>query len=100
MTGSDSRPEATDQHLPALAPRDIVNKAKGHSDRAKQRFSGTSAGRYWSRLSATDFMTKAMTLAAILLLCAFPFLIVASALTNQSVVYGLVRRLGLDDQAA
>jgi membrane protein len=100
MTGSESRPDVTDQHLPEQTPRHLVNKAKRQSDRAKQRFSGTSAGRYWSRLSATDFMTKAMTLAAILLLCAFPFFIVAAALTNQSVVYGLVRRLGLDHQAA
>ena len=45
-------------------------------------------------------MTKAITLAAILLLCAFPFIIVAEALTGRSIVTTLTRRLGLDPKAA
>jgi membrane protein len=66
------------------------------------RYKGSGVDRYWTRLTATDFMTKAMTLAAILLLCAFPFVIVLSALTGQSshVIEDLSKRLGLDPQAS
>jgi membrane protein len=93
MATSEPQAEAASRTHLLQSPRNAVN-------RTKERYSGSFADRFWIRLSATDFMTKAMILAAILLLCAFPFLIVASALTHQSLVYGLVRRLGLDHQAA
>ena len=47
-----------------------------------------------------DFMNRGMLFAARLLLCFFPFLIVANALAGRSVTAGLTRRLGLNQQAA
>ncbi len=54
----------------------------------------------WNRLNAMDFINKGMLFAAILLLCFFPFIIVANALAGQSAVTGLVRHLGLNQEAA
>jgi membrane protein len=51
----------------------------------KERYSGSSAEYLWSRLDALDFMNQALVLAGTLLLCAFPFLLVASALAGRSV---------------
>ena len=45
-------------------------------------------------------MNQAMLLAATLLLCAVPFLLIASALAGRSVVSALTLRLGLNQQAA
>ena len=47
-----------------------------------------------------DFINKGMLFAAVLLLCFFPFIIVANAFAGQSAVTGLVRHLGLNQQAA
>jgi membrane protein len=47
-----------------------------------------------------DFINRGMLFAATLLLCFFPFLIVANALAGRSVATGLARRLGLNQQAA
>ncbi len=54
----------------------------------------------WNRLNAMDFINKGMLFGAILLLCFFPFIIVANALAGQSAVTGLIRHLGLNQQAA
>ncbi|WP_344660572.1 YhjD/YihY/BrkB family envelope integrity protein [Catenulispora subtropica] len=45
-------------------------------------------------------MNQAMLLAAILLLCAIPFMLIAAALAGRSAVSGLAVRLGLSQQAA
>ena len=47
-----------------------------------------------------DVINRGMLFAGVLLLCAFPFLIVLDALAGRSVVDGFSRRLGLDDAAA
>ncbi len=63
-------------------------------------YKGSSAEHLWSRLSALDFINKGMLFAAVLLLCFFPFIIVGNALAGQSAVTGLVRHLGLNQEAA
>ena len=63
-------------------------------------YTGSSAERLWSRLNDLDFINKGMLFAAVLLLCFFPFIIVGNALAGQSAVTGLVRHLGLNQQAA
>ena len=63
-------------------------------------YTDSSAEHLWSRLNDLDFMNKGMLFAAILLLCFFPFIIVGNALAGQSAVTGLVRHLGLNQQAA
>ncbi len=47
-----------------------------------------------------DFINRGMLFAATLLLCLFPFLIVANALAGRSAATGLARHLGLNKQAA
>jgi membrane protein len=66
----------------------------------KQKYSGSSADALWRRLNSADLMNQGMIFAGTLLLCAFPFLIVADALAGRSAVGGLGRRLGLDRRAA
>ena len=63
-------------------------------------YTGSSAEHLWNRLNALDFINKGMLFAAVLLLCFFPFIIVANALAGQSAVTGLIRHLGLNQQAA
>ena len=67
---------------------------------AKGKYAGSSAEHLWRRLDAMDFINRGMLFAATLLLCFFPFLIVANALAGRSVASGLARRLGLNQQAA
>ena len=66
----------------------------------KEKYSGSPADYLWRRLNSVDFMNQAMTLAATLLLCAVPFLIIVSALAGRSAAGELGRRLGLNHQAA
>src|SRR5215469_1087063 len=66
----------------------------------KQKYAGSVAEDLWRRLDAMDFINRGMQFAATLLLCFFPFLIVASALANRSVVNTLARHTGLNRQAA
>ena len=47
-----------------------------------------------------DFINRGLLFAATLLLCFFPFLIIANALAGRSAVSGLARHLGLNKQAA
>ena len=47
-----------------------------------------------------DFINRGMLTAAVLLLCFFPFLIIVNALAGQSAATGLIRHLGLNQQAA
>lgn len=70
------------------------------AEAGKERYAGSSAQDLWRRLEAADFLNRGMVCAATLLLCFFPLLIVASALTGRSTVSGLARRLGLNQQAA
>jgi hypothetical protein len=88
--------------LPSEAPgkHGIRDRARRGAELAKAKYSGSFAEHLWSRLGSLDFINRGMLLAAILLLCFFPFLIVANALAGHSAVTGLARRLGLDREAA
>src|SRR5215469_15462181 len=66
----------------------------------RAKYSGSWAEYLWHRLDAVDFMNQAMLLAATLLLCAVPFLLIATALSGRSAVNTLTLRLGLSKQAA
>jgi membrane protein len=67
---------------------------------AKEKYAGSSAEHLWQRLDAMDFINRGMLFAAALLLCFFPFIIVANALAGRSAANGLARHLGLNKQAA
>ena len=74
--------------------------AKGKTQVAKEKYAGSSAEHLWRRLDSMDFMNRGMLFAATLLLCFFPFFIVANALAGQSATTGLARHLGLNQQAS
>ena len=66
----------------------------------KAKYAGSWAESLWLRLDAVDFLNQAMLLAATLLLCFVPFLLIATALAGRSAVRTLTVRLGLNQQAA
>ena len=66
----------------------------------RQRFAGSLAEDLWRRLTAMDVLNRGMLFAATELLCLFPFLIVARAITDQSTTTDAIRRFGLDHDAA
>ena len=68
--------------------------------RGKAKYAGSVVEDLWRRLDAMDVINQGMLFAATLLLCFFPFLIVASALAGRPVVTTLARDTGLDRQAA
>ena len=68
--------------------------------RVRTRYVGSSAEHLLTRLNALDFINRGMLLAAVLLLCFFPFFITYDALAGRSAVQALVRHLGLNAQAA
>ena len=74
--------------------------AKGKIEAAKGKYAGSPAEHLWRRLDAMDFINRGMLFAATLLLCLFPFLIIANALAGRSAATGLARHLGLNQQAA
>ena len=80
--------------------RHRTEAAKGKIEAAKGKYAGSPAEHLWRRLDAMDFINRGMLFAATLLLCLFPFLIIANALAGRSAATGLARHLGLNQQAA
>jgi membrane protein len=60
----------------------------------------TTAGTFWSRLNAADFMNSSLQFAALAVVCLFPFLIIVSAESGGDARHALIARLGLDQKAA
>ncbi|HLN15424.1 MAG TPA: YhjD/YihY/BrkB family envelope integrity protein [Acidimicrobiales bacterium] len=89
---------------PSSAEDDGVGQPKGRiqrtSDNVRDKYTGSSAEHLFQRLGSVDVVNRGMLFAAILLLCFFPFLIVADALSGRSAVEGISRHLGLNHQAA
>jgi membrane protein len=67
---------------------------------SKEKYAGSMAEDLWRRLDAMEVVNQGMLFAATLLLCLFPFLIVASALAGRPLVNTLARYTGLNNQAA
>src|SRR4029453_18667224 len=65
-----------------------------------ERFEDSAAGKFWSQLSAADFMNSSFAFAALAVLSAFPLLAVSSAAIGGDVRKVIVARMGLDPQAA
>ena len=64
------------------------------------RVEATAAGKYWTQLTAVDFMNSSFAFAALAVLCAFPFLAVVLGATGGDVRDAIVARMGLNDEAA
>jgi membrane protein len=58
------------------------------------------AGRYWSQLTAVDFMNSSLAFAALAVVCGFPFLVVMHAAVGEDVRQAIVTRMGLNAEAA
>ncbi|WP_377267831.1 YhjD/YihY/BrkB family envelope integrity protein [Peterkaempfera sp. SMS 1(5)a] len=67
---------------------------------AARRLGSGEAGMVWNRLTAVDFFGNSFQLAALAILCFFPFLIVVTAAAGRDAVAVVVGWLGLDQQAA
>ena len=67
---------------------------------AAQRLRAGEPGRLWSRLNAVDFYGNSFQLAALAILCFFPFLIVVTAAAGRDAAAVVAGWLGLDRQAA
>jgi len=67
-------------------------------DRLTQ-FESSAAGRFWSQLSAADFMNSSFAFAALAVLSAFPLLAVSSSVIGGDIRKAIVARMGLNDQA-
>src|SRR5262245_56658863 len=63
------------------------------------RFEKSAAGRYWSQLSAADFMNSSFAFAALAVLSAFPLLAVSSTVIGGDIRQAIVARMGLNAQA-
>ena len=77
-----------------------VRHARRAAEWGQAKYAGSWAESLWHRLDVVDFMNQAMLLAATLLLCAVPFLLVMAALAGRSIVPELSWRLGLSRPAA
>lgn len=67
---------------------------------AAARFAGSSAEHLWRRLTALDFINRAMLFASVLFLCAVPSVIVLQALVGHNATTAAIRRFGLSHDAA
>ncbi|MEU6239377.1 YhjD/YihY/BrkB family envelope integrity protein, partial [Kitasatospora sp. NPDC047058] len=77
-----------------------ARRVRRAADWGQAKYTGSWAEYLWHRLDAVDFLSQAMLLAATLLLCAFPFMIIVTALLGRSVVSTLGLRLGLNHEAS
>jgi uncharacterized BrkB/YihY/UPF0761 family membrane protein len=64
-----------------------------------ERFEKSAAGRYWSHLSAADFMNSSFAFSALAVLSAFPLLAVSSSVIGGDIRKAIVARMGLNAQA-
>jgi membrane protein len=60
----------------------------------------TTAGTFWSKLNAVDFMNSSLQFAVLGVLCLFPFVFFVSAESGGDARRALIARLGLDQKAA
>jgi membrane protein len=80
--------------------REEARRVLDEEHRVADRVKASTPGRIWSRLNAIDFMNSSMQFAALGVLCLFPFLVIVAAETGGDVRPALIRRLGLDQNAA
>ncbi|MFC8434964.1 YhjD/YihY/BrkB family envelope integrity protein [Streptomyces sp. NPDC057253] len=81
-------------------PDEEAGRTRRVAEWGKAKYSGSWAENLWRRLDAVDFLNRAMLLAATLLLCAVPFMLIVAALAGRSAVSFLSERLGLSREAA
>jgi membrane protein len=98
--------------------RRLVEEGRQRVEKARERLDGQARGlleverhvanlvqasmpgNVWSRLNAIDFMNSSMVFSALAVLCLFPFLFIVAAMVGGDARPALIRRLGLDQNAA
>jgi membrane protein len=68
--------------------------------RALAQVKTRAPGKYWSHLTAVDFINSSFAFSALALICGFPFLAVVNAVVGGDVRQAIITRMGLNDQAA
>jgi membrane protein len=77
-----------------------MRRVRAAGTAAVARVEAAAPGKYWSQLSAVDFMNSSLAFAALAVLCGFPFLAVVHAAAGEDVRHALVTRMGLTSRAA
>ena len=95
-------PAARRSRLQAFHDRETaaVARVEAVEVAAVARVEASTAGKYWSRLTAVDFMNSSFAFAALAVVCGFPFLAVVSAATDRDVRQIIITRMGLNAKAA
>jgi membrane protein len=111
-TGATKRRKlAEEEHRLVHEGRELVEKARERLDedvrklhdeerRVAEGLKVSTPGKVWARLHAVDFMNSSIQFAALAILCLLPFLVVVGAETGKDSRPALIRRLGLDREAA
>jgi len=107
MPGESTTPDppATGRGPPRLQSQTTALKGRVHARPRARALRDTltrvqAPGKYWSRLTAVDFMNSSFAFAALAVICAFPFLAVISTITGGDVREALITRMGLNARAA
>jgi membrane protein len=103
LTPDPARTAAAKHHMLRDQQRWLLDEERRLVDKgahAAEWVRATTAGTFWSRLNAVDFMNSSMQFAALAVLVLFPFLITVSAETGGDARNALIARLGLNQQAA
>jgi membrane protein len=100
QAGVSLAPSPTRTGAPRLqALHDQERRLADQGSHAVDWVKATTAGTFWARLNAVDFMNSSLQFAALAVLCLFPFLITVSAESGGDARHALAARLGLDQKA-
>lgn len=103
LTPNPTRTGATKRQALRDQERRLLDQERRLVDQGTHAFDwmrASTAGTFWSRLNAVDFMNSSLQFAALAVVCLFPFLITVSAESGGDARHALIARLGLDQKAA
>ena len=103
LTQAPPQPGAAKRHALRDQKRWLLDEERRLRDmesHAVEWAKATTAGTFWSKLNAVDFMNSSLQFAVLAVLCLFPFVFLFSAESGGDARHALIGRLGLDQQAA
>jgi len=103
LTQAPPQPGAAKRHALRDQKRWLLDEERRLRDmesHAVEWAKATTAGTFWSKLNAVDFMNSSLQFAVLAVLCLFPFVFLFSAESGGDARHALIARLGLDQQAA
>lgn len=95
--GRGSKPATSEE---TVSGRSRAGSVRAAGTAARVRLQAAAPGKYWSQLSAVDFMNSSLAFSALAVLCGFPFLAVVHAAAGQDVRQAIITRMGLNAAAA